>query len=402
MRGTLKQRYEGSWSLILDLGYQTDPITGKKKRRQKWITFRGTKKQAEAALNEHVRSAQRGEFVEPSKMTLGEWLKEWLKGITPSVAPATLVRYTGIVDNSLIPKLGGIRLQALKPFDLEGYYADLATAKEPLSPATIELHHVVLWGALEKAENNDLVTRNVAAKVQHKPRRHDESEGEHVAENVWTAEEAARFLKAANDAGTQKSAFYSVALDSGARRGELAALKWDDLDISAGTMTIRRKLLKGGREPVFGATKTRKIRTLTLTGETVARLKVHKQQQAELKLRNRLHYHDLGLVFAKEWGDQHNRRDSLGLPLQVNNMGSREFDRLIKAAGVKRITIHGLRHTCATLMIQSGEPVNVVQKHLGHSKVEMTLNIYAHVLKSMERGAADRRALWLHGTAKGR
>lgn len=112
---------------------------------------------------------------------------------------------------------------------------------------------------------------------------------------------------------------------------------------------------------------------------------------------NRLHYHDLGLVFAKEWGDQHNRRDSLGLPLQVNNMGSREFDRLIKAAGVKRITIHGLRHTCATLMIQSGESVNVVQKHLGHSKVEMTLNIYAHVLKSMEEGAADRRAAWLHG-----
>lgn len=128
-------------------------------------------------------------------------------------------------------------------------------------------------------------------------------------------------------------------------------------------------------------------------------MKVHKQAQAELKLRNRLHYHDLNLVFAKEWSDQFSRRDSLGLPLQVNNLGSREFDKLIKLAKVKRITIHGMRHTCATLMIQSGEPVNVVQKHLGHTKVEMTLNIYAHVLKSMEQGAADRRSTWLHPTA---
>jgi hypothetical protein len=76
MRGTLIQRYNGSWSLILDLGYQVDPTTGKSKRRQKWITFRGSKKQAEAQLNEHVRAAQRGELVEPSKTTLSEWLTE--------------------------------------------------------------------------------------------------------------------------------------------------------------------------------------------------------------------------------------------------------------------------------------------------------------------------------------
>ncbi len=403
MRGTIKKRYAGTWSLILDLGYQVDPTTGKTKRKQKWLTFRGTRKQAEATLTEHVRAANRGEFVAPSKVTLGEWLTQWLKTITPSVAPATVARYTGIVESSLIPKLGGMRLQALKPFDLEGYYATLSASG--LAPATVELHHAVLWGALEKAEDNDLVSRNVAAKVKHKPRRHDESEsdGEHVAEHVWTAEEAARFLKTAVNAGVQQAAFYSVALDSGARRGELAGLKWEDVDLSAGTMTIRRKLLKGGLEPVFGTTKTRKVRTLTLTAETVARLKTHKQQQAAIKMRNRQHYHDLGLVFAKEYGDLHqNRAASLGLPLQVNTIGEREFGKLIKVAGVRRIKFHGLRHTCATLMIQSGEPVNVVQKHLGHSKVEMTLNIYAHVLKAMEQGAADRRSVWLHGEAANR
>jgi integrase len=156
-------------------------------------------------------------------------------------------------------------------------------------------------------------------------------------------------------------------------------------------VTIRRKLLKGGPVPVFGATKTKKIRTLQLAPESIACLKAHKQAQATIKMQNRQHYHDHGLVFAKAYADG----GRLGEPLQVNNLGSRQFARLMKAAGVPRITLHGLRHTCATLMIASGEPVNVVQQHLGHSKVEMTLNVYSHVLKAMEQGAADRRSAWL-------
>ena len=84
MRGSIKQRYEGSWSLILDLGYRTDPVTGLRKRKQKWVTFRGTKKQAETHLTELLRAANRGEFVEATKVTLGQWLLEWLeKAIKP-------------------------------------------------------------------------------------------------------------------------------------------------------------------------------------------------------------------------------------------------------------------------------------------------------------------------------
>ena len=96
---------------------------------------------------------------------------------------------------------------------------------------------------------------------------------------------------------------------------------------------------------MFGETKTKTNRTIDLSAETVTRLASHRQHQAEIKLRNRLHYTDLGLVFAKEWGDLHNRANSLGLPLQVNTIGDREFARLIKAAGVRRIKFHGSRHT---------------------------------------------------------
>lgn len=396
MRGTIKKRYGGSWSLILDLGYQVDPTTGKTKRKQKWITFRGTRKQAEAALTEHVRAANRGEFVEPSKSTLGEWLIEWLKkAITPPLkSQATFDSYKRIIETRLVPKLGGTRLQALKPLDIEAYYAGLSS----LSPSTVQIHHAILHSALQTAVRNGLVTRNVAALVSNKPRK---TAGQDVLDHVWSADEAATFLKTAKAAGSQPAAFYTLALDTGARRGELAALQWSDVDLPAGKVTIRRTLLKGGKTPVFGPTKTGTIRTLELSAETVELLRDHKKHQAAVKMRNRQHYHDLGLVFAKEWGDLHNRADSLGLPLQVNTIGEREFGRLIKAAGVRRIKFHGLRHTVATLMLSAGVPAHVVQRRLGHAKIEMTLGIYAHALPSMQQDAASRLAKLLHGTANG-
>jgi integrase len=129
----------------------------------------------------------------------------------------------------------------------------------------------------------------------------------------------------------------------------------------------------------------------------VSLLKEHKRAQAELKMANRTAYHDLGLVFAKEWGHLHGREDSLGLPLQANNLGQREFARAIKAAKVRAITVHGLRHTSATLLLKAGVPPQVVQRRLGHKRIEITLGIYAHVLPSMQQDAARRLGALLHG-----
>lgn len=281
-------------------------------------------------------------------------------------------------------------MQSLKPIDIEAYYGGLSG----LSPSTVQIHHAVLHSALKAAVRNGLVTRNVASLVSNKPRK---GSGQDVLDHVWSVDEAATFLKAAKAAGPQPAAFYTMALDTGARRGELAALRWADVDLNVGKVTIRRTLLKCGRTPVFGETKTKTSRTLDLSAETVRRLATHRKHQAEIKLRNRLHYTDLGLVFAKEWGDLHKRADSLGLPLQVNTIGDREFARLTKAAGVRRIKFHGLRHTVATLMLSAGVPAHVVQRRLGHSKIEMTLGIYAHVLPSMQQDAAAKLAALIHG-----
>jgi integrase len=391
MRGSIKRRYEGSWSLILDLGYQTDAGTGLRKRKQKWVTFRGTKKEAQAHLTELLRAANRGEFVEKSKLTVGEWLTEWVdKAIKPPAKrPGTYRVYTSVINGHVIPAVGSIRLQELKAADLKRYYTD-----SKLSGSTQAQHHAIVSSALKAAVLEGLVTRNVAALVIGKPQfKRDHAD---LAKNVWDSDEARQFLAAARADSPQAAALYALALDSGARKNELCGLQWSDVDLEKGTVTFLRQLTKTGRKPEFGPVKNGSPRTVDLADETVGLLRVHRSRQAELKMANRTVYQDHGMVFAKEWGHLHGREDSLGLPLQSNNLGQREFARVLKVAGVKPITIHGLRHTSATLLLKAGVPAQVIQQRLGHKRIEITLGIYAHVLPSMQQDAAVRLGALLY------
>jgi integrase len=394
MRGRLLRRSAVSWSLIFDLGYQIDPLTGRRKRHQKCVTFAGTKKQAEGRLNELVRTAQRGEFVDTDARTVADWFTEWLdKAIKPPAARASTYRiYERVLTKRVLPAIGTIPLQALKAADVKRYYIEAGTT---LSASTLAQHHAIISGALKAAVLEGLVVRNVATLVVGKPQLRRSHED--VAQNCWDTGEARAVLAAAKALGPQPAAFYAVALDTGARKNELCGLQWPDLDLEAGTVRVMRQLVTTGAAPAFGPVKNGAPRTIDLATETVALLREHKRTQAELKMRNRVAYQDHGLVFAKEWGDLHGREDSLGRPLQSNNLGQREFARVLAAAGVKRITFHGLRHTSATLLLKAGVPVHVVAQRLGHKKVQTTLEIYAHALPSMQQDAARKLGALLHG-----
>jgi integrase len=336
--------------------------------------------------------------VEPSKLTLGQWLKEWLEAsVKPRCRPSTYIRYHGILEHNILPAtIANIPLQKLRAAHLEAYYASMiASDGAALSPSTVVLHHAILHRALRKAKKDNLIPLNVAADLEGRPRvsRHrDEAE-----RHCWTADEARLFLKAAKAAGTQAAAFYTLALDSGLRKGELCGLRWNDVDLDVAKVRVVQQLLMPGHEPIFGPTKTGKPRTVSIGTETVDLLRRHKQHQAELKMANRKAYHDFGLVFAKEWADVGTRRQTIGEPLQANNLGQHEYARLIKIAGVRRIKFHGLRHTCATLLLRAGQPVHVVSERLGHSKIQMTLDTYAHVLPDMQQHAAAALGALLHG-----
>jgi integrase len=391
MRGHIRKRYKDSWSIILDIGYQTVPDTGQQKRVQKWFTVQGTKRDAERKLTELLHNLHRGEYVEPSKMTVGEWLSEWLETAIkpPNKRLRTYETYQSVIERHLKPALGHIRLQQLKPTDLKRYYNGSA-----LSPTTLEQHHTLLHSALKAAQLQGLVQRNVASLVVGKPHRPEGHED--VLQHCWEAEEARQFIAAAKVLGPQPAAFYTLALDTGARKGELCGLKWTDLDLDAGMVAIVRQLIKPGPTPVFGPPKNGTTRTIPIAAQTAALLRRHKAHQSEMKLANRIKYHDHGLVFAKEWEHLQWHGDTLGHPLPLNSLGQQEYARVIGQASVRPIKFHGLRHTCATLLLQAGVPIKVVQERLGHKQISITLDIYAHALPSMQQDAAAKLAALLH------
>ena len=268
------------------------------------------------------------------------------------------------------------------------------------SPRTVTVHHAIIHRALKKATKERLLVRNPAADVEHRARPTHTDRREQARQHCWSASEARAFLEAAKAttpqlSAPQLSAFYTLALDSGARKSELHGLTWDAIDLEAGAVTIRRQLDKAGAVPVFGPTKTDRARTVSLGAETIARLHAHKRTKAAIKMANRTTYQDFGLVFAKEYGDLHGEGTQLGQPLRP--LGAYVFHKLVVTAGVRRIKFHGLRHTTATLLLQAGIPAHVVAQRLGHAQVAMTLDVYAHVLPAMQQEAASKLAAALYG-----
>ena len=278
--------------------------------------------------------------------------------------------------------LATMLLQRVRASDLEQLYA---TVK--LAPASVQLLHAVIGRALKIAVRDRLIVANPAAAVEDRPRA-SKDHGLGARERCWSPEEARRVLTAAKTMGPQASAFFAVLLDTGCRKSEALGLIWADVDLdSGGTLTITRQLEPRSHEqPVWGPTKTGHPRVVTLGAETLARLKAHKKSQAELKMKNRTVYQDHGLVFAKEATDLQTPTAALGQPCRA--LVTRHFRQVVKAAGVRRIPVHGTRHTAATLLLSAGVPVQVVAQRLGHATVAMTLEVYAHATTDLQADAA--------------
>ena len=342
-------------------------------------------KEAVKYLRNLISSSDRGEFIEPSKRTLGSWLDDWHeKTVKAQRSPATYRVYETAIRLYIKPGLGQRPLQGLTPSDIEHFHATMQRERRlgesGLAPNTGRLNHAILSAALKVAVRDGLCHRNVAALATNRPAATPIRQS-----GSWTATEALTVLEEAKTLGPQAAALFAVALDSGARRAELAGLRWADVDLTTSSLRIERQLLKSRKVPIFGPTKTKKTRVLDLSAETLAILKEHKRTQAEEKLATRLDYVEHGLIFAQP----------LGSPLRLRVVEGM-LVRLIAKAEVRRITLHGLRHTSATLLLQAGVQPHVVQRRLGHSSISTTLNLYAHVLPAMQQDAAARLAALLY------
>jgi integrase len=372
MKGHTYQRAKGSWTIVYDL--PVDAVTGK--RRQKSQTVKGTKRDAERALREVLLSLEQGSYVKPNKMTLGELLRQWLKDYASmNTTDRTQESYTSIIERHLIPALGKVSLIDLQAQNIQSYYAKKlsegrADGKGGLSARSVVYHHRILSKVLDYAVKMGLVVRNVA-KVVEPPRV------ARVTMQTLSAEEVSRFLDVARD--TDYYVYFATLIYTGLRRGELLALRWRNLDLGSGKLSVVETAYRlGSGEYRIKEPKTpQSRRTVILPPSLVELLKVYRFDQELLRIQLGISLEADDFVFIRPDGS----------PINPNAI-TLAFRRIIKKAGLKDIRIHDLRHTHATLMLKAGIHPKVVSERLGHANIGITLDIYSHVLPGLQEAAA--------------
>jgi integrase len=378
--------------LVIPKGWEPDPNhPGKQRQGQIWKTVSGTKAEAEKELAEIIRSLNRGDYISPSKLTYGEYVREhWLPlAIKPPMkAERTYKQTKGTFEKHIAPELGHVLLQALRAAHLEAYYA--TKRKSALSEQSLCVHQRIIHSSLEAAVVEQLIAKNVASGKQVKNRPRKRNEPIDPSKVCWDNDQQRTFLDEAEKHGVQMLALFSLALKVAMRKGELLSLAWSDLDWKAATLTIRRTLL-GCRNgaPRTNQTKTKRTRVVPVPPETLSLLRAHQQHQSEVKMKYRDgRYKDHGLIFASEVPGVRRGGHTLGSPLAYD---VREFHKIREAANLPRIVFHAMRHTAATSMFADGETIKTVQDILGHSKASTTLDTYGHATSAMLKGAVARR-----------
>src|SRR5215467_10541472 len=378
-QGHIRQRGKQSWLLKFDLG--RDPASGK--RLSRYVSFQGTKREAQAELNQLLNRRNEGTYVDSTKMSVAEYLEHWLSvDIERRVARKTAVRHRQLVQHQIMPRLGQMPVRQLTPTHIEAFEAQLQRdgyvkgrrAGQGLTAQTVLHVHRTLSQALAHAVKTGVLFKNPAEQV--KPPRPPSREIK-----ILTKPEVATLLRASEPTWLYLPVLVSVT--TGMRRGELLGLRWSDIDLKAAWLTVNQSLERVKGKTVFKSPKTTASRrTITLPALTIEALKEHRAAQASERLRLGLGKPEL--VFSH----------SEGSPMDPDSI-TKAFDRLIKAAGVRRITFHGLRHTHISRQLMDGVHLKIVSERAGHASVSTTLSVYAAFIPNMQADAAAGVDKWL-------
>jgi integrase len=373
--GHIRQRSTGSFEIRYSLG--TDPATGK--RRIATTTVKGNRRAAEKELRRLLRTLDTGEHVDPTRMTVREWLLQWLNTVRQEVSPKSFERYQEIVGNFLAPALGNLPLVKVAPSHIQVAYNRWATGGRldgkdgGLSPRTRRHIHRILRSALARAVEQQLLARNPADTFK---KRLPKVERRPMA--TLTAEQANRLLAAIRHTRVYWPAV--LALATGMRRGEILALRWRNIDLERGVLAVVESLEQTNRGLRFKAPKNNKARTIALPAFALEDLRLLKCEQAEELLALGVRQTGDTLVCGRRDGEPKS-------PLAV----TQEFARLVaRIKDIPRVRFHDLRHSHATQLLRDGVHAKVMSQRLGHSSVAITLDLYSHVDDQMEIDAAAR------------
>jgi integrase len=327
-----------------------------------------SKRQAEKLRTELLSQVDSGTYRKPTKETVGDFMLKWLTSHKPNITARSLDRYTGIVNYHIIPSIGNILLTHLTPERIQGLY--IAKLDTGLSPRTIKYIHTVLHKALSTAIKWHKIGTNPCDSV-------DLPKAQHTEMQIWSESEIPKFLDASRN--TPYYYLFYTALFTGARRGELLALRWQDCDLFNGQLSISRSVQHVKGKYIFSQPKSEKSRrTIALPPSTTIRLKQLRESTEHLRSRLGQTVRDSDLVFTHTFD---------GKPLRPNTV-SRAWEIIAKKAGLKVIRFHDARHTHASLLLRQGVPLKVVSERLGHSSISITADIYSHVTPGMQESAA--------------
>jgi integrase len=367
MTGQLIKRNENTWLVRIFLGRDAN---GKRKYFNK--TIHGTKKDAQKYLTAKTREKDLGVFVEPASTYLNDFLNRWLEEISKQkVREKTFNNYVSLLNCHVREKLGLKRLSDIQAHEIQKLYNDMK--KVDYSPKTIRHVHNVLSSALKQAVKWKMLIQN-PCDICELPRQ------EKVEMKYFSPEQTTKFLQSAKD--DKHFLVFLTAIETGMRPGEYLALQWKDVDFQNQTISVRRAVfIRKGGGFLFTEPKTKRSnRSIPLSSSLVTALKAHRIQQLEERMKLGISYQNHDLIFASE----------IGTPIMHRNLHRRHFKPILEKANLPDIRLYDLRHTTATLLLSAGENPKVVSERLGHSSIVLTMDVYSHVLPSMQKDATSK------------
>lgn len=361
--GSVFRRADGRWAGMVDVGSESG-------RRRTKTVYGGSKKEVEERVRRLVNDVADGTPPPSRSPQVGQFLERWLSAVRPSLRPATFASYEGTVRLHIAPEIGRISLDKLT-VDHVARLVARTEMHQRLSARTVRYTLLILRIALNKAMRWGLVARNVATLV-------DPPRVEHRDVRVLSPEETRRLLDAAR--GDPMEGLIVLAVSTGLRLGEGLGLRWTAVDLDRRQVRVEKALQRiAGRGQVLVEPKTRQSRrTIVLPIIAVEVLRNTRVQQASQRRAAGRDWLEGNYVFTV----------STGGPLDGRNVG-RTFRRILRSAKVPRMRFHDLRHSCASLLLAQGVSPRVVMETLGHSRISVTMDTYAHVLPALMRDAAD-------------
>jgi len=368
--GSIYQRKDGKWVTSLTIG--SDPLTNKTKRKD---YYTNTFEEAQNIMLKVQQQLKNGDSFKLSKMSLGQWLDNWLLVYKKkSVRPTTYGSYESLIRYNIKPIIGQIQLKNLSTIHVQNL---INIKSDDLSARTLQYILAILKQSIDQAVAEGLVQKNICEHVK-LPRR------EKKEIKILSVKDQITFLKSVSE--DRLSTAFSLMLSAGLRVGELLALRWVNVNLESGILAVKESVSRVNTFDESSETKTKLIvqspktksgkRNIPLIPSIIEELKRHKHRQITERLKAGGGYENSDLVIATELGKQIDRRNF-----------DKRFKRLLRDASLEEINLHALRHTFATRLLEKNVHPKIAQELLGHASISMTLDTYSHVLPETKREA---------------